>query len=270
MTLPCAGCRSFFLNSHLSCSSLSSRLDLPLPEMVFGEACLSLVHEPSGFKLTFTAEDALARVDNTPEGNVLRVAHAKYWPQDPEIQNRGRGGSGSPSMASWSQEEAKHFDWTYTTDYTGSLGGSVHFTPTTEQIDYPRLQERGPILWYGEGVLFEDELGDNGGSMLSVRARVMPWGFLILQRFFLHVDHVLYRIRDTRIYHVFHSDTLLMEKTVREVPYAQVKAKLLGGPNKARDAHRLTDPNWVLSVLPPEAEGDKVTMSVSLGSLSND
>ncbi|GJP33836.1 hypothetical protein CLOM_g18343 [Closterium sp. NIES-68] len=52
-----------------------------------------------------------------------------------------------------------------------------------EGIDWAMLQRRDPILFSDEVVLYEDELADNGISLLTVRARVMPACWFILLRF---------------------------------------------------------------------------------------
>merc|ERR1719493_525007 len=60
-----------------------------------------------------------------------------------------------------------------------------------------------PILWSCHCILYEDELSDNGMSQLLVRCRVMPKCFLVLLRYWLRVDNVIIRVRDTRLYHEF-------------------------------------------------------------------
>ena len=49
--------------------------------------------------------------------------------------------------------------------------------------------------------LYEDDLGDNGDSMVRLRLRVMPTCFLVLPA--LRVDGVLIRHHDTRLFHKF-------------------------------------------------------------------
>lgn len=43
--------------------------------------------------------------------------------------------------------------------------------------------------------------------------------FLVLMRFFLRVDDVVFRVMDTRVFHVFGSNEVLKEVVVREAPY---------------------------------------------------
>lgn len=97
-----------------------------------------------------------------------------------------------------SKEVVKHYDWTYTTDYRGTLLGEqmkvgyftlhvnankqasfthkAHYhvcvkqvTPTMERIDLERLKAREQIKFFEDVLLFEDELHDHGVSMISVK-----------------------------------------------------------------------------------------------------
>lgn len=51
----------------------------------------------------------------------------------------------------------------------------------------------------------------------------MPSGFYILQRFFLRVDEVLFRMNDTRVYHEFGTDYLQLEYSSREEHYNKIR-----------------------------------------------
>lgn len=134
---------------------------------------------------------------------------------------------------------AKDYDWTYSTTWPGSVGDispqpllSTQSTPSCipsnlrplsspsappssnapwfepgtdparDRIPVERLGASSgePILFYDDIVLYEDELADNGSSIVNVKVRVMPSGFLVLQRFFLRVDDVVFRVFDTRLY----------------------------------------------------------------------
>lgn len=132
---------------------------------------------------------------------------------------------------------AKDYDWTYSTTWAGSLGdiapqpllptqSTPSVAPGLKTLSPPAQQGRGkkwfqpgtdpardripverlgpssgePILFYDDIVLYEDELADNGTSIVNVKVRVMPSGFLVLQRFFLRVDEVVFRVFDTRLY----------------------------------------------------------------------
>lgn len=54
--------------------------------------------------------------------------------------------------------------------------------------------------------------------------RVMPHSFFILQRLFLRVDNVLFRMYDVRIYHEFGTDEVIREIHGMEEDYESVKA----------------------------------------------
>lgn len=92
-----------------------------------------------------------------------------------------------------------------------------------ELINYKRLKMRNePILWFDQCILWEDELADNGIAQLSIKCRVMSFGFLILIRHFLRVDSVTTRSMETRIYHEFEGenrDYLIMEKQEKRHDY---------------------------------------------------
>ena len=86
------------------------------------------------------------------------------------------------------------------------------------------LRRQDPILFFDEVDLYEDELGDNGISFLSVKVRVMPARLLLLLRFFLRLDDVIFRVRDTRVYVEFETGQVLRDYCVMEDPYAKLKA----------------------------------------------
>ncbi|KAI9920813.1 hypothetical protein PsorP6_000492 [Peronosclerospora sorghi] len=124
------------------------------------------------------------------------------------------------------------YDWTYSTDYKGSLQrlvkgegrpptlitseDRVQVEATSERIDYEKLKEREPILWFEDVSLYEDELHDHGISAMSVKVRVMPSGFFVLSRFWMRLDHVVVRLHEARMHHVFGSDFFLREYTRKE------------------------------------------------------
>eukprot|EP01112_Ceratiomyxa_fruticulosa_P021937 TRINITY_DN7891_c0_g2_i1.p1 TRINITY_DN7891_c0_g2~~TRINITY_DN7891_c0_g2_i1.p1 ORF type:complete len:367 (+),score=89.80 TRINITY_DN7891_c0_g2_i1:162-1103(+) len=111
-------------------------------------------------------------------------------------------------------------------------------------IPIARLKAPDPILFNEDVLLFEDELADNGTSILSVRCRVMPEIIFILLRFWLRIDEVLIRVIDTRVYYEIGSDHMIREHTIKESPYSAIKAKFL------HDLSSLTDPNVVIPHLP--------------------
>ncbi|XP_036358227.1 TIP41-like protein isoform X1 [Octopus sinensis] len=205
-------------------------LTLPqLPEMVFADNILRLEHN-DGFGLEFNALDALKCVD--AEHDLLQVAASQVW-------------KNARSDCEYIKQALKPFDWTFTTDYKGSLFSkdsnlAISVIPTSERINLEKLKQREKILFYQDILLFEDELADNGASKLSVKIRVMPSGVFILLRFFLRVDNVLVRINDTRLYHEAGTDFLLREYSSRDNEVCDIKVPpfVLNDPNEV--CHYLT------------------------------
>ncbi|KAJ1341230.1 hypothetical protein BSLG_004165 [Batrachochytrium salamandrivorans] len=197
---------------------VAERVEIPLPEMLFGNNFLTVAHV-SGTSIHFNAVDALELVDASAEAaDKIKVACSAQWTKIS------------------SQEHAKihhiikPYDWTYTTNYCGKLTTkegegleNTRFLPSDVGIDIQKLMVPEPIQFYNELVLFEDELADNGIAILNIRVRVMKSCFLVLQRFFMRVDGVMFRINDTRLYHEFGTDRLIREYSSREAPYDMVK-----------------------------------------------
>ena len=214
-------------------------MEIPLPEMLFGNNELSLLHEESGECITFTALEALKLVDASADSaDRVKVSIADIWSRS-NAQNQ-------------ITQVIKPYDWTYTTAYCGSHKSDRCFEEApTNSIDLKKLMQPDPILFYDELVLFEDELADNGVAMLTVRVRVMPTCFLVLQRFFLRVDGVMVRINDTRLYHEFGSHHLIREYSSRDASYDELRTRLppSKGEYGGQDLTPLMDSNWVSTQL---------------------
>ncbi|CAL4919204.1 unnamed protein product [Urochloa decumbens] len=194
-----------------------------LPEMVFGESFLSLEHTQTGIKFYFNALDAL-----------------KAWKKEalPPVE--------VPAAAKW-KFRSKPSDQTQ-----ASLDGcsTLCWEDTDDRIDLVALSAKEPILFYDEVILYEDELADNGISFLTVRVRVMPTGWFLLLRFWLRVDGVLMRLRDTRLHCSFGNNDgakplVLRECCWREATFASLSAK--GYPS---DSAAYADPNIIAQRLP--------------------
>lgn len=246
----------------------SSRLTIPIPDMTFGRNQVMVKHH-SGWKMTFTAYDALEGVNKTGK-EMIQVSYAQEW-----IKKRQKSCEGI--------ERSKLYDWTFTTAYQGTVshedeastsdamtasvqetdnGTSIVdktvdgvasnvipiFVPFDDVIPLDKLKRQDPILFFDEVVLYEDELSDNGLSILSVKVRVMPERLLVLQRFFMRLDNVIFRVRDTRIYIEFDTEQVIKEYIEKEAPYQDVLQKV---PLQQNDLGVfLTDSAWVASVLP--------------------
>ncbi|KAI8344485.1 TIP41-like family-domain-containing protein, partial [Chlamydoabsidia padenii] len=208
-------------------------IGIPAPEMIFGNNNVEL--SKGSIKYTWNTMEALALVDSSAGSNeYIKVSYAKEWFSKSNHQNV--------------KDVVKPYDWTYTTTYKGTSNRDQDWEKVDEPvIDVERLQQKEPILFYDENILYEDELADNGTAVLSVRMRVMPSCFLILQRFFLRVDDVLFRINDTRLYHEFGSPYLVREYISKEDHYKNIRQKLGAG-----DIGLLNDANWIASILSTE------------------
>ncbi|GAB0493064.1 hypothetical protein MMPV_004336 [Pyropia vietnamensis] len=211
---------------------LSSALGIKLPGMVFGRSSLTLAfappptssataaaaaltgnaagtssptligggappaHPPPVLTISFNAADALAGV-GSPDPH-LRVAAARSWSSSrPDPPPPPPGAS----------------DWTFTTRYAGTLGGSGDRDAPPpvprpagpgEGVDMAALRRTDvPILYYDEVRLFDDEVDDHGIVSATVRVRVMDACVFVLSRIGIRVDGVLWRVLDTRVYHAF-------------------------------------------------------------------
>ncbi|XP_077198148.1 TIP41-like protein [Paroedura picta] len=227
---------------------LAEELHMPcVPEMMFGDNILRIQHE-NQFGIEFNAVDALRCVNNFQ--GVVKVACAEEWQE-------------SRSEPEHTKEVVKPYDWTYTTDYKGTLLGDslqLKVSATTEHIDTEKLKAREQIMFFEEVLLFEDELHDHGVSSLSVKIRVMPSSFFVLLRFFLRVDGVLIRMNDTRLYHEADKCYMLREYTSRESKVSS----LMHVPQAL-----FTDPNEIAQYLPvKETVCEKLEFPESLNSES--
>jgi len=183
-----------------------------LPEMVFGNNFLNLKHNASGKELKFGCIEALDLVNKTELPDIVVMA-SEAW----------RKGNLKTLEGMIGKETIQPFDWTFTTDYKGTLPSDAIVTVTEEKIDIVKLQQPDPILFYDDDlILFEDELGDNGTSTVSLKVRVMPTCLFILQRFFLRVDGVIFKMFDTRYFLQFHKPYFIREFQRKELSYQLV------------------------------------------------
>lgn len=232
-------------------SSMEARLGIPVPEMIFGDNVVSIEHRPTGWRIEFNAYDALDAVDKTDK-NMLQVAYAKSWSASREQTSAGIKEVVKPYDWSYSttykgtegprptpQSRAPFAP----SESYGSPSGITTTTATTPQtptlrmvgphpddetrpaasIPLELLKRRDPILFFDDVVLYESELDDNGISMLSVKARVHEKRMLLLCRLFMRLDHVVARVRDTRVYVDFDTDEVVREYTVKEDSYEELK-----------------------------------------------
>ena len=214
---------------------MNDKLGIPVPEMIFGDNFVAIEHLPSGWKLDFNTFDALDRVSKTSDG-MLQVAYSEEWKRD-RVHQEGI------------KEVVRPFDWSYSTDYKGSTT-STHDNGEWRSSDDSKtpirtdlLARPDPILFYDDVMLYEDELADNGIAVMSVKVRVMPERLLLLCRFFLRLDGVILRLRDTRVYVELASKTVVRQYTAKEEGYrtiqAQLSARRENVPESLRDAGKI-------------------------------
>jgi len=226
---------------------MTSKLGITPPEMIFGDNFVAIEHVPSKWGIKFDAFGALDRVDKTGEKR-LTVAYSKEWQQSREDSHDIK-------------EVVKPFDWSYSTDYKGEVvHGAPPFQPTSTPIPIELLKRPDPILFFDDVILYEDELADNGIAMLSCKIRVMPARLLLLCRFFLRLDNVVLRIRDTRVYVDFGRNEVIREYVAREENYDKARDELASRGDDVTAA--LRDPNQVANLLPViEKTAEKVELA---------
>jgi type 2A phosphatase activator TIP41 len=229
---------------------MSEALNLPsLPEMVFGKNKFELFERSSGFRLEFTALDALKMVSHQPPHDI-KVAASSVWSES----NKGQVAKLKQNSYLKEADNAhQDFDWTFTTRFSG-LMTQLHpstleiipgYAPTivstgldAERDGIPMAKLRStsePILWFSHVHLFEDELHDNGIAEISTKARVMGTFWFCLVRFWLRVDGVMFRVIDHRLYHEFGSSHIIKETTTKEGSWDSVTQKVEGDLKKIKD-----------------------------------
>lgn len=224
--------------------ALHEDIGIPIPEMIFGDNYVSLTHLPSGWNLNFNARDAMDRVSKTEEG-MLQVAVAEEWKKERSHQEEVK-------------QVVKPFDWSYSTDYRGTTsikgGGPVEDSEwkasdqKQDPIRVDLLSRQDPIQFFDAVDLYEDELADNGIALFNIKVRMMPERLLVLSRYFLRLDGVIIRIRDTRVYVEHSTNKVIRQYTSKEEKYDVVAEKLKGMRENVPEAFR--DVNKLAQILP--------------------
>lgn len=120
--------------------------------MVFWKNNLILTHK-DGACIEFNPLEALKCVQNGKPN--IKVACSEEWKET----RPDTGGL----------EEVKPFDWTFSTDYQGTLNENVRLEETDLKLDIFKLMRKERILFYHDLTLFEDELHDHGIAACSVK-----------------------------------------------------------------------------------------------------
>ncbi|KAA8897805.1 TOR signaling pathway protein-like protein TipA [Sphaerosporella brunnea] len=231
--------------------AMTSALGITPPEMIFGNNSVRVSHAASGFAIEFNAFDALDVVDKTGAQGMLKVAYSDEWQRMRE------------KVSEEIRDVVRPFDWSYSTEWKGRVSGGELKESSDASIPYEKLRRPDPILLFDDVVLYEDELADNGIAMLSVKIRVMPERLLVLQRFFLRLDGVVVRIRDTRCFVEFATGECVREYVSRESKYEDVKKKLAMYPQDDIPS-LMRDPNELVELLPIiETTREKATITMN-------
>lgn len=223
-----------------------------LPEMIFGNNFIRVMNTEHKWGIEYNTLDALKMVALSDSG--IRVAHSKAWLDSKLQQQQNNAEDSSGIDMENSLKIVKNYDWTYSTEYEGTVVGDnkdKYSFKVDNNLTLPvdKLSKQDKILYFDEMVLFEDELADCGVSMLNVKIRVMNERLLLLSRFFLRVDDVLLRVYDSRIYVEFDDNIVMREIKKYEGNYNDILAKHhISHSHDPKAA--LRDSNWVAEHTP--------------------
>ncbi|CCF56376.1 hypothetical protein KAFR_0B00780 [Kazachstania africana CBS 2517] len=227
-----------------------------LPEMIFGNNYISIKNVEKNWSIDFRALDALSMVNLEDSG--IRVSYSKDWINS-KLKTTAKEVHEDDlfEISSESLNIVKNYDWTYSTEYKGTVinynDNDVIDFKTDNDLVLPidKLSKPDQILFFDDMILFEDELADNGISILNVKIRVMNERLLLLSRFFLRVDDVIVRVYDTRIYVEFDENKVIREFKQYESEYNDLMANQKRVLAHSRDPKALLrDSNWVVEHIP--------------------
>lgn len=223
-----------------------SRRKLVLPEMVFPTAHVAI--EGHGIWLSWDVTDALEEwakahreiaLHSSVSNNgvqVLKVKDAKLWEKK---QSKIKLDPNTPSRF--------HYDWSYSTPFCGKLEGGRWLELDESGMRLELLTDQSvPILFFDEVILFEDDLHDNGQAEFSIKLRVMPSCAFILARYWLRVDDVVVRVRETRVLIDFFGmkPTFYRDVTWRECWWDDLRGKGLPTDIKSWTYEGRETPEW--------------------------
>lgn len=194
---------------HKELDALEDSVKLKLPEMTFVNNTIK-VNYNNLYEYTINSLDCLNTVKREHNADI-QVVNSKHW----EKHKPSHGSSDDKNVL----DPMLNFDWTYTPDnYIGKVNFlSTENSPNVEMIDQPeskipynKISLKVPIKHFSTILHFEDELNDNGVTLLYSRIRVVDTKIpfsekkikycYILTRFFLKVDKVIARTIDLRTY----------------------------------------------------------------------
>jgi type 2A phosphatase activator TIP41 len=226
--------------------ALSGKIGVKVPEIVFLDSVAKFTNTQHGIDYFVSVTEALELTGYQKRNSLLytdgeiKPDSISMLPRDLKVANASHWqGRTIPKGSNFTDVNSELIpasvcdfgnDWTYSTPYKGTIEstGPVQIQPTNESIPLERLGPNNPILWGGEVIFYEAELDDCGQCKFGLRVRSMSDCFFALLRLYLRVDHVVYRIFDTRIFHSFDTRYLLREFQAREATYEEIQATLVG------------------------------------------
>lgn len=235
-----------------------------LPEMIFGNNFIKIENVKHNWQIEFNALDALKLVSLEDTG--IRVSYSKDWIESKKRVNQNKNTTKKNNDVDVDEVEidkflkiVKHYDWTYTTEYKGTIHDDdeksneavryVFRRDNSVELPIDKLSRPDPILYFDDMILYEDELADNGISLLTCKIRVMNERLLLLMRFFLNVDDVILRVYDTRIYVEFDTNEIIREFKKYEGDN-EILQRYSRIANSIDPKALLRDSNWVVKHIP--------------------
>lgn len=220
---------------------------LTLPEMIFGNNEIRIENTARDWSMDFNALDALRAVKLEDSG--IRVSYSNKWLNSKQKQRQ----MDNFDIEDSSLKIVHNYDWTYTTKYSGTVKNShaedILQIDNSQELPLDKLSRPDKILFFDDMILFEDELADNGISIINAKIRVMNERLLLLSRFFLRVDEVLIRVIDTRVYVEFDENKVIREVKEYEGKYSDILSRhRISHSHDPKSA--LRDSDWVAANTP--------------------
>ncbi|TIB12636.1 hypothetical protein E3P89_00807 [Wallemia ichthyophaga] len=187
----------------------TAELGFEPPRLLYPHNQIRIAHKLSNFTLGFYARPALNLVDKSG-AEAKRVAYALHEGTKLQLQ--------LPD---------KNYDWTYTTTYSGSSTRSFENTPYTSNTATPLLDDDNDVDHSTGGnsnhdydnnhshhdsdptairntiTFFQDSMDGAGYTTLTATLRVDDDGFQVLQRHYVRIDRILFRMYETTFTHKF-------------------------------------------------------------------
>ena len=198
--------------------SLERRVKFPLPEMVFPDNILIFENKKAGLRICLQTEDALMACPSTTKDKVLDAANVFWKKKHSDIVELNNSVASTLSSLSKTTPPKKQcvdtltslrcidYDWTYSTTFNGTVTfsdvksnvvsnkiapGISRIVKSNKSIDLDLLRMQDKILYFKEIIFYEDELDDNGISILSAKVVRPITNIYILLIYILYISNIL-------------------------------------------------------------------------------